>query len=220
MPIRILRLEEADTTNLFQRPAAPDCGKTVSEILTRVKNEGDGALEYYAGLFDKVQGNYLIKVPPSEMEKAYANAAQELITALKFAKTQIEKVCIKTRPKDRVVKTEFATIRQKIVPLDSIGIYAPGGRAAYPSTVLMCAIPSKVAGVKKIVLCSSPPVSASVLVAAKICGIDEIYAVGGAQAIAAMAYGTQTVPKVDKIVGPGNQYVTEAKKQVRGQQTD
>ena len=220
LPIRILALEKAGIEALCARPKAADCAETVKSILEKVRQEGDAALEFYSRQFDKVQGDYAIRVPAQEIEEAYLKADKSLIEALVFAKSQIEKVCIKTKPKDKKASTRYATITQKIVPIESVGIYAPGGTAAYPSTVLMCAIPAKVAGVEKIILCSSPQVAPSVLVAAKICGISEVFAIGGAQAVAAMAYGTKTVPKVEKIVGPGNQYVTEAKKQVRGQQTD
>jgi len=192
----------------------------VKNVLEAVKAKGDAALIEFAEKFDKASDSYSIRVPEKEINAAYSKADARLISALQFAAANIREVCEKTKPETRTVSTKYAKITQKIVPLASVGIYAPGGRAAYPSTVLMCAIPAKVAGVGGVVLCSPPPVSANVLVAAKICGITEVYAVGGAQAIAALAYGTETVSKVDKIVGPGNQYVTEAKRQVRGQETD
>lgn len=218
--MRTLPLESADLSTLCKRPSAPSCERTVSEILAKVKTGGDAALVEFAGKFDKVAGDYSIRVAGSEIDAAFAKADKKLVAALRFASSNIREFCEKTMPERKSVSTKYAKITQKVVPLESIGIYAPGGRAPYPSTVLMCAIPAKVAGVKRIALCSPPPVPANVLVAAKICGITEVYAVGGAQAVAAMAYGTPTVAGVDKIVGPGNQYVTEAKRQVRGMGTD
>lgn len=205
---------------LAKRPSFPSCEKSVEGIIAKVRFGGDAALAKLAEKFDRIQGGYSIKVPAEEIERAYRGAPPKLIAAMKFAAANIREVCEKAKPNDIVVETDYAKITRKAIPLASAGIYAPGGRAPYPSTVLMCAIPAKVAGVKRIVLCSPPPVSDAVLAAASVAGIGEVYAVGGAQAVAAMAYGTQTVPKVDKIVGPGNQYVTEAKRQVRGFATD
>ncbi len=213
---RILPLDSADMKFLFRRPKAPSCEKVVAGIISKVQSEGDSALEEYAKSLDRVERGYSVRVPKADIGSAYGETPSELVAALKFAAANIREVCEKTKPKDKTVATAYAKITQKAVPLDSVGIYAPGGRAAYPSTVLMCAIPARVAGVRRIALCSPPPVPATILVAAEVCGIEEVYAVGGAQAIAAMAHGTMTVPKMDKIVGPGNQFVTEAKRQVRG----
>ncbi len=218
--MRTLPLETADFSSLCRRTSAPSCEKTVSNILAKVKTEGDSALVEFARKFDKVTGEYCIRVPESEIDAAFASATPEFVSALRFAAGNIQEFCEKTKPESRAANTRYAKITQKVVPIESIGIYAPGGRAPYPSTVLMCAIPAKVAGVKRIVLCSPAPIARQILVAAKVCGITEVYAVGGAQAIAALAYGTKTIQKVNKIVGPGNQYVTEAKKQVRGMGTD
>jgi histidinol dehydrogenase len=218
--VRTLPLDSADIPSLCRRPSAPSCEKTVSEILVSVREKGDAALVEFAKKFDKAGRDCTIRVPASEIEAAFAAANPEFVSALEFAASNIREFCEKTKPESRTVSTKYAKITQKAVPLESAGIYAPGGRAPYPSTVLMCAIPAKVAGVNRIALCSPAPVAKQILVAAKICGITEVYAVGGAQAIAAMAYGTKTVRKVDKIVGPGNQYVTEAKKQVRGMGVD
>ena len=220
LPVRTLPLSSSDPEPLFRRPKAPSCEEAVSEIIRKIKEKGDAALVEYAKKFDGQKEGYKIRVPKDNIEKSARKVPKEVLEALRFAAKNIEEVSRKTKPNDRKVLAKFANITQKFVALASVGIYAPGGRAAYTSSVLMCAIPARVAGVRRVVLCSPPPVSDAVLAAAYLTGIDEVYAVGGAQAIAAMAYGTETVPKVDKIVGPGNQYVTEAKRQVRGNETD
>ncbi len=218
--MRALPLEPADFSSLFARPSAQSCEETVKGIIAKVRAEGDSALEFYAKKFDKVAGEYSVKVPAGEIEAAFAEAAPEFVSALRFAAANIREFCEKTKPESKTVTSKYAKITQTVVPLESIGINAPGGLAPCPSAVLMCAIPAKVAGVGRIALCSPAPIAKQILVAARVCGITEVYAVGGAQAIAALAYGTATVSKVDKIVGPGNQYVTEAKKQVRGMGVD
>jgi len=192
----------------------------VRPIVEDVAENGDEALLKYTEIFDDVRLSSII-ISEEEIEKAYELVDEELIDALYYAYDNIHAFHQRQMPK----KIWFEEIRkgvfvgQKISPLRSVGIYVPGGRAAYPSSVLMNAVPAAVAGVKQIVMCTPPSKTGEVhpltLVAADIAGVDEIYRVGGAQAIAAMAYGTESVKEVDKIVGPGNIYVTAAKMLVR-----
>ncbi len=187
----------------------------IRRIVDRVRKEGDIALIELTKQFDGVEPEY-IKVPPEEIDKAYEVVDDEIIDALEVARQNIERfhsiTCV-----DREIFIDFddAMLGKRYVPLDSAGIYVPGGRASYPSTALMAGIPASIAGVRRIVACTPPDERGKVkpltLVACDIAGIDEVYAVGGAQAIAALAYGTETVKPVDKIVGPGNIYVTAAK---------
>jgi len=192
--------------------------KIVKEILAEVREKGDRALLYYTGKFDKVElkaGD--LKVAEDEIKQAYKKVKKDFFPSLAKAiqnitayhRKQKSDEWFETLPLDVV-------LGQRLIPLERVGVYVPGGRASYPSSVLMNVIPAKVAGVKEIILVSPPPVSPYVLVAAAEVGVDSIFRVGGAQAIAALAYGTETIPKVDKIVGPGNIYVTLAKKEVFG----
>jgi len=192
----------------------------VKKIITDVRENGDEALLRYTEKFDNVRlTRQKLKVVEGEIKEAYKRLERSQINALKkaatniarFHKTQIKKVW-------SLETTKGVTVGQVTRPLSSVGVYAPGGKASYPSSVLMCAIPARVAEVKKIVVCSPPGesggINPSLLVAADMAEVTEVYRVGGAQAIAAMAYGTETVPKVDKIVGPGNVFVTTAKLEV------
>ncbi|MCD6494044.1 MAG: histidinol dehydrogenase [Archaeoglobaceae archaeon] len=187
----------------------------VIEIIEEVKKRGDEALIEFTKKFDGIELES-IKVEDYEIDDAYDEIDDETLDALEAAKENIEKFHM-IASVDREIKVDFdGMILGKVyVPLNCVGIYIPGGKASYPSTALMAGIPANLAGVKKIVACTPPnqdgKVNSLTLVACDIAGIDEIYAVGGAQAIAAMAYGTETIPKVDKIVGPGNVYVTAAK---------
>ncbi len=187
----------------------------VKPIVEKVKQEGDKALIEFTKQFDSVKPKYL-KVPKEEIDRAYDIIEDEIIDALEVARENIERFHSITAV-ERDMKIDFGDciLGKKYTPIDSVGIYIPGGRASYPSTALMAGIPANIAGVKRIVACTPPDKDGRIkpltLVACDIAGIKEIYAVGGAQAIAAMAYGTETVPKVDKIVGPGNVYVTAAK---------
>jgi len=193
---------------------------SVKTIINDVKEQGDKALLQYTEKFDKVRLNASkLKVTQREIKEAYKKLEKIQITALRKAADNIASFHKKQlRAKWTMQIAEGVTLGQVTRPLASVGIYVPGGKAAYPSSVLMCAIPAKVAGVKKIIVCSPPgksgDVNPALLVAADIAGVSELYRVGGAQAIAAMAYGTGTVPKVDKIVGPGNVFVTAAKLEV------
>ncbi len=196
--------------------------KVVDEILIAIKENGDSALFEYCQKFDSVVLNENnIKVTDKEINKALENVDLKLYKSIEKAAERIKIFHQKQKQNSWIEPNENGeTLGQLIRALDTIGVYVPGGKAAYPSTVLMDVIPAKVAGVKRIVMvtpCNEsleiPPVT---LAAAKIAGVDEIYKIGGAHAIAALAYGTQTIPKVDKIVGPGNIYVALAKKTVYG----
>ena len=192
----------------------------VRKIITDVRENGDGALLRYTEKFDNVRlTRSKMKVAKKEIKEAYKKLERSQINALKKAAMNIARFHKKqTKDMWSLETAKGVTVGQATRPLSSVGVYTPGGKASYPSSVLMCAIPAKVAGVKKIVVCSPPGTDGNInpvlLVAADIAGVNEIYLVGGAQAIAAMAYGTETVPKVDKIVGPGNVFVTAAKLEV------
>lgn len=195
---------------------------TVREILQAVKRQGDKALLYYTEEFDtKTLTSDQLRVKGAELDAAYQQVSQELLSAIQLAAKNIEAFHRQHLPKSWVQFGEDEVVLGKrYTPVDRAGIYVPGGRACYPSTVLMNAIPAKVAGVPRLVMVTppgaDPHLNASVLVAAQEAGVEEIYRVGGAQAIAALAYGTETIPKVDVITGPGNIYVTLAKKLVYG----
>lgn len=195
---------------------------TVREVLQAVKRQGDRALIHYTEEFDgQVINPDQLRVSGSELDAAYQQVPKELLDAIRLAGQQIEAFHRQRVPKSWVKFGDSEVVLGKrYTPVDRAGLYVPGGRAAYPSTVLMNAIPAKVAGVPRIVICTPPGpekmMNPAVLVAAQEAGVQEIYRVGGAQAIAALAYGTETIPKVDVISGPGNIYVTLAKKLVYG----
>jgi len=187
----------------------------VRPIVEDVKRNGDKAVIKYEELFDGVKLKRL-RIRKTEIEKAYDMIEDELIDALEIAKENIERFhMITSVEKEIKIKFEDCTMGKIYVPLEKVGAYIPGGKASYPSTALMIGIPAKMAGVEKLIACTPPNVNGRVnpltLVACDIAGFDEIYSIGGAQAIAAMAYGTESVPRVEKIVGPGNAYVTAAK---------
>lgn len=193
---------------------------TVRQITDNVKENGDFALVEYTEKFDKVcLKASILRVSEAEIKQAYKKLDKKQVEALQKAATNIASFHKQQlRAKWTMQNTEGVTLGQVIRPLASVGVYAPGGKAAYPSSVLMSAIPAKVAGVDRVIVCSPPrygqDVSPALLVAADIAGVDEVYRIGGAQAIAAMAYGTSSMKPVDKIVGPGNVYVTAAKLEV------
>ena len=186
--------------------------KPVEEIINNVRTNGDSALFELTERFDKVKLAAL-QVSREDIDRAYAAVDPDLVAALKTSKQNIETFHLMQRPSDMWLKEvgPGLTLGVKYTPLDRIGAYIPGGRASYPSTVLMCAVPAKVAGVRKVICCTPPPINPLTLVAADLAGVDEIYAVGGAQAVAAMALGTESIAPVQKIVGPGNVFVTTAK---------
>ena len=195
--------------------------QAVSDILSQIRTRGDDALIELTARFD---GMTLtpdrLRVTKAEADEAVAAVPPELADALRFAANRIEAFHQAQKPTDlRVTDPQGLTLGMRWTPLDSVGLYVPGGKAAYPSSVLMNAIPARVAGVGRIAMCVPAPggtLNPAVLAAARIAGVDEIYRIGGAQAVAALAFGTQSIPPVDRIVGPGNAYVAEAKRQVFG----
>ena len=220
--MKIIKLEDHESEEVFLRSKfdAESVMGTVRNILTTVKENGDTALRQYTEKFDKAELNE-IKVDDEVINNSLLNLDDNLINALKKAADNIAKFHKAQIPDEWMLEVEDGvTAGQVIRPLDCVGCYIPGGRAVYPSTILMTVIPAKIAGVSRIICCTPPQPDGSikdvVLAAAKIAGATEIYKVGGAQAVAAMAYGTETIPSVDKIVGPGNIFVTAAKKMVYG----
>ncbi|MBT4127163.1 MAG: histidinol dehydrogenase [Nitrospina sp.] len=193
---------------------------TVREILKQIKERGDAALLDFTSRFDQYDLSVEeIGVTPSEVAEAHNNVSDEGVEALKRAAENIREFHEHQKQESWEYEKNGVLLGQNVRPLETVGIYVPGGKASYPSSVLMNAIPAKVAGVKKVVMCSPASkgqCSPDVLVAAEIAGVDSIFKVGGAQAIGAMAYGTNTIPKVDKIVGPGNIFVALAKRMVFG----
>jgi histidinol dehydrogenase len=185
----------------------------VQKIIENVRRHGDRALLTYARKFDGLGAKQSLRVAESELRSAWKAAPKELRAALQVAEKNIRRFCEWQRPKEWRRSANGATLGQLVRPLDSAGCYVPGGRFPLVSTLLMTVIPAQVAGVKNTRVVSPRP-SREVLAAAGMLGVKEFYRVGGAQAIAALAYGTQTIPRVDKIVGPGNLYVTAAKKLV------
>ncbi len=199
---------------LERKKSLEDVFPVVKEIIEKVRKEGDKALLEFSEKFD-VKPEY-IKVPEEEFDLAYDAVDDSLIDALEIAKENISNFhSITSVERDIRIDFDDMILGKKYVPFESAGIYIPGGRASYPSTALMAGLPAKIAGVSKLVACTPPNSSGKVneltLVACDLAGYDEVYAVGGAQAIAAMAYGTESIGKVEFIAGPGNRYVTAAK---------
>ncbi len=194
----------------------------VGRIIEDVRQNGDSALLRYTMRFDGVELKASeLRANKSEMRAACKSLSGEDINALLKAKGNITKFCRMQKPKSWLREIQRGVFAGEIAnPIERVGIYVPSGKYPLPSTVLMCTIPAKVAGVKEIILCSPPnssgKINPAILAAADLCGVDKIFKVGGAQAIAALAYGTETIPKVDKIVGPGGKYVQEAKRQLFG----
>ena len=201
----------------------PEIARRVAEILAAVRDKGDAALIEFTGRFDGVALRAdELAVSPDEFEAAERGLGAATVRALRYAADRIERFHRETAPRSwRMTDAMGSRLGQEVRPIDRVAVYVPGGRAAYPSTVLMTVIPARVAGVREIVLVSPPSadksLNAAVLAAARIAGVTEAYRVGGAQAIAAVAYGTETIRRVDKIVGPGNIYVALAKRQVFGE---
>jgi histidinol dehydrogenase len=199
-----------------RRGSLEEVREPVERIIAEVRDGGDEALFELTARYDKVQLEHL-KVTVEETRNAYTDVDEGVVSALSQAKANIEAFHRMQRPPD-LWTTEVGpglVLGVKTTPLDRVGVYVPGGRASYPSTVLMCTVPAKVAGVPHIIMCTPPPVSPLTIVAADLAGVNAVYTVGGAQAIAAMALGTRTIPPVHKIVGPGNVYVTMAKMLLR-----
>ena len=219
--IKIFKCGEVDREEIFARnnPTA-NVSEIVADIIANVQKNGDVALKAYAEKFDGVVLSSL-EVSKEEIEKAFAKADKTFVAVLQEAAENIRTFHEKQKRDGFEIKKENGVIvGQKITPVEKVGLYVPGGTAAYPSTVLMDAIPAKIAGCESEGMVTPPAkdggVNENILAAAKVAGVDRIFKVGGAQAVAALAYGTESVPKVDKIVGPGNAFVAEAKKQVFG----
>jgi len=210
-------MTEQEQQRQLERPALEDGAMLhtqVNNIIEQVIATGDVALKEYGQRFDQITLDELA-VSDIQIELACKNIKPELKQAINLAKSNIEKFHSAQQQDDLCVETsKGVTCELRSQALRRVGLYAPGGTAPLPSTVLMTAIPAQIAGCQHIILCSPPPISDVILYTAKLCGVDAIYQVGGAQAIAAMAFGTESVLSVDKIFGPGNKYVTEAKKQV------
>ncbi|QIQ21958.1 histidinol dehydrogenase [Zophobihabitans entericus] len=209
--------DNAQKEALLMRPAITESEairQSVSTILEQVKSRGDEALKELSAKFDRVQISAL-RLEKTAIKSAGSRLSNELKQAMQVAVANINTFHQAQKPTPLIVETMPGITCQLVNrPINSVGLYIPGGSAPLLSTVLMLATPAKIAGCRKIVLCSPPPIADEILYAAELCGIEEIYQLGGAQAIAAMAFGTESVPKVDKIFGPGNAYVTEAKRQV------
>lgn len=219
--IKILEYKNINKDEIFSRMAeTPDVSDIVADIIEKVRTEGDKAVFGYTAKFDKAELSSL-EVTKEEIEEAVAAVEPEFLRILETAAANIRKFHSKQVRNSFIISEDKGIVTgQKITPVERAGLYVPGGTAAYPSTVLMDSIPAKIAGVKEMCIVTPPnsegKINPVILAAASIAGVDRIFKVGGAQAIAALAYGTESIPKVDKIVGPGNAFVAEAKKQVYG----
>ncbi len=219
--IKILKYGEVPNSEIFARgTAATDVSGIVTEIIEDVKQNGDAALIKYAEKFDKAALTTL-EVTEAEIEEAFNAVEPKFLEIIRTAAENIRAFHEKQVRNSFIISEKDGIVTgQKVTPIEKVGLYVPGGTAAYPSTVLMDSIPAKIAGCKEICITTPPSkdgkVNPVILAAARIAGVDRIFKTGGAQAIAALSYGTETVPKVDKIVGPGNAFVAEAKRQVFG----
>lgn len=219
--IKIYKYGEVPNSEIFSRvDTKTGVEDIVADIIYDVRKRGDAALFDYCKKFDKVELTAL-EVSAEEIDEAVASVDPKLIAVLEKAAANIRKFHEKQVRNSFIINdTPGVVMGQKILPIEKAGLYVPGGTAAYPSTVLMDSIPAKIAGCSELCIVTPPSregkINPAILAAARIAGVDRIFKVGGAQAIAALAYGTETIPKVDKIVGPGNAFVAEAKKQVFG----
>ena len=219
--IKILKFGDVKPEEIFARVEnAPNVETIVADIIADVRKNGDNALFAYCEKFDHAKLTSL-QVTAQEIDEAVAAVEPKFLEILRRAAANIRKFHSRQVRNSFILNDENGiVIGQKIIPIDRAGLYVPGGTAAYPSTVLMDSIPAKIAGCREVVMVTPPSadgkINPVILAAASIAGVDKIYKLGGAQAIAALAYGTESVPKVDKIVGPGNAFVAEAKKQVFG----
>ncbi len=228
-----MKIKKLDTLNVnfetelkahvgFDADSSANIIKTVSDIVERVKKEGDTALIDFTNRFDQMNSSSAseLEISSKELSSALDNLPGSQKKSLEIAAQRI----VNYHNKQKIDSWSYddetgSSFGQKVTPMDKVGLYVPGGKAAYPSSVLMNAIPAKVAGVKELIMVVPTPGGEKnplVLAAAKLSGVDRVFAIGGAQAVAALAYGTKTIPKVDKIVGPGNAYVAEAKRKVFG----
>ena len=219
--IKIYKYGEVENSEIFSRMAdTVDVSDIVTDIIENVKVNGDKALYEYCEKFDKAVLTSL-EVTEEEIEEAFNTVDPEFLRILRTAEKNIRGFHEKQVRNSFIINEKNGVVTgQKITPIEKVGLYVPGGTAAYPSTVLMDSVPARIAGCKEISIVTPPSkdgkVNPVILAAAKIAGVDRIFKVGGAQAVAALAYGTESVPKVDKIVGPGNAFVAEAKRQVFG----
>lgn len=220
--IKIMKFSDVNSSDIFARTESNiNVEEIVADIIYNVRKNGDKALFEYCEKFDKAKLDTLL-VTKEEIEEAVNCVEPRFLEILRNAAENIRKFHEKQKRNSFIINDENGIIiGQKIIPVDRAGLYVPGGTAAYPSTVLMDSIPAKIAGCKEVVMVTPPSADGTVnpviLAAASVAGVDRIFKVGGAQAIAALAFGTESIPKVDKIVGPGNAFVAEAKKQVFGQ---
>jgi len=216
-----LRAFDGDLDEALASPAPGGEGVAtlVREIVAAVREQGDAAVRRLTARFDEIVLGDL-RVPQSELDEALAGTTPRFRAALEYARGEITAYHEAQLDAEIKLDRDGVQVREMVLPVDRAGLYVPGGRAAYPSTVLMTAIPARVAGVRTLALCVPPDkeghAPAATLAAAALVGVDEVYRVGGAQAIAAMAYGTESIPAVDVIVGPGNAYVAQAKREVAG----
>ena len=227
MKIKKIKINQANfTTKLdnhlsVKQKNSEKVEKTVERILNDIKNNGDDGLRLLIKKYDKTSYNRVSDsiVTPSEISDAYTRVSKKILSSLKKAIQNVKKFSKHQKLQSWSISTKGSRLGEKVTPIERVGIYVPGGKASYPSTVLMNTIPAKVAGVQDITMVCPPTdgnLNPLVLIAADLCGVDKIYKFGGAHAIGALAYGTKTVRSVDKIVGPGNIYVATAKKKVFG----
>ena len=221
--MKIIRVTNVESFASKIIPKQPQKNKQIVEsILKKVQKDGDSAIKKYEKKFSGAKLTSL-RVSKNEIDNAYKKVSKLEINAIKLAKRRLEKTesTVKSILKNKNINTDGIKISKKFVPLQSTGCYIPGGLAKYPSSVIMSVVPAKVAGVKRIVVVSPPDSSGKIdpltIIAADICGANEIYKVGGAQAIAALSFGTKSIPKVDKVVGPGGPFVTTAKSLISNQ---
>ena len=221
--IRIIKVTNVEKFAAKIIPKQPQKNKTIVEsILKNVKKNGDDAIRKYEKKFTGANLSSL-RLTQTEIKNAYSKVSKTELSALRLAKARLEKTesIIKSILKNKTINNDGIKISKKFIPIQSVGCYIPGGLAKYPSSVIMSVVPAKVAGVKRVVVVSPPNSDGKIdpltIVAANICGADEIYKTGGAQSIAALSYGTKTISKVDKIVGPGGSFVTTAKSLINNQ---
>ena len=219
--IKIYKYGEVKNEEIFARgTAVTDVSGIVSDIIDNVRTNGDKALFEYSAKFDKAELK-AFEVTEAEIDEAFNSVEPEFVEIIKEAAENIRAFHSRQKRNSFIINEKDGVVTgQKVMPIEKVGLYVPGGTAAYPSTVLMDSVPAKIAGCSQIVMVTPPradgKVNPVILAAAKIAGVDRIFKVGGAQAVAALAYGTESIPAVDKIVGPGNAFVAEAKKQVFG----
>jgi len=221
--MRIIKVTNVEKFAAIAIPKQPQKNKTVVEfILKNVKKNGDDAIRKYEKKFSGANISSL-RLSQTEIKNAYSKVSKTELSALRLAKARLKKTesLVKSLLKNKTINNDGIKISKKFIPIASVGCYIPGGLAKYPSSVIMSVVPAKVAGVKRIVVVSPPNSNGKIepltIVAANICGADEIYKTGGAQSIAALSYGTKTISKVDKVVGPGGPFVTTAKSLISNQ---